>query len=67
MKNTEKLKRITINMCKFMLEFFFDTKFYRAYTNNNFIADFPQFKSSPYYEKTKNYLKANGIVSNYEK
>jgi hypothetical protein len=65
MKNTEKLKRITLNMCRFLMEFFYDNKFYRAYTNNNFIVDFYQYTSSSYYEKIKNYLKVNGVVVNY--
>lgn len=52
-------------MCRFLMEFFYDNKFYRAYTNNNFIVDFYQYTSSSYYEKIKNYLKVNGVVVNY--
>lgn len=56
MSNDSLLREVTIDMSKFLLEFFIQESIMRPLTNNNVLVDFHRYKQATYYEAITHYL-----------
>lgn len=54
--NVDMLEKITIDISRFLLEFFVKEKIMRPLTNSNFVCDFFRYQESRYYEVFTQYL-----------
>ena len=56
LQNVEKLSNATVQISRFLLEFFVKDKVMRPLTNSNFVLDFYRYKEAPYYHAVTKYL-----------
>ena len=60
--NTALLKQVTIDMSRFLLEFFVQDGIMRPLTNSNLVLDFCRFRDSEYYTLFCSYLEFQQVT-----